>query len=208
MTIHALEIMPDHVHLFVESDPTRCVAEIVNRMKGYTSRVLRERVPLAAIQTADPLEPKLLRRQHRARFGRDDRAIHRRTEGEVGMRRAFKFRLWTNANQERELDIDAGDASSAVQRLPGVPADWPTRSTPRSIKYADCSRWFKHQRASNPYFARLNFSSAQATMRRLDKAFAAFFRRVKAGEKPGYPDSRAGITSTRSSSPPTVTASA
>ena len=24
-------------------------------------------------------------------------------------------------------------------------------------------------------------------MRRLDKAFAAFFRRVKAGEKPGYP---------------------
>ena len=42
MTIHAPEIMPDHVHLFVESDPTRCVAEIVNRLKGYTSRVLRQ----------------------------------------------------------------------------------------------------------------------------------------------------------------------
>jgi putative transposase len=41
LTIHALEVMPDHVHLFVESDPTRCVAEIVNRLKGYTSRVLR-----------------------------------------------------------------------------------------------------------------------------------------------------------------------
>jgi putative transposase len=41
MTIHALDVMPDHVHLFVESDPTRCVAEIVNRLKGYTSRVLR-----------------------------------------------------------------------------------------------------------------------------------------------------------------------
>lgn len=40
MTIHALEVMPDHVHIFVESDPTRCVAEIVNRLKGYTSRVL------------------------------------------------------------------------------------------------------------------------------------------------------------------------
>ena len=26
MTIHALEVLPDHVHLFVESDPTRCVA--------------------------------------------------------------------------------------------------------------------------------------------------------------------------------------
>lgn len=42
MTIHALEIMPDHVHLFVEADPTRCVAEIVNRFKGFTSHVLRQ----------------------------------------------------------------------------------------------------------------------------------------------------------------------
>ena len=30
-------------------------------------------------------------------------------------------------------------------------------------------------------------SSQQATLRRLDKAFAAFFRRVKSGETPGYP---------------------
>jgi REP-associated tyrosine transposase len=45
MTIHALEVMPEHVHLFVESDPTRCVAEIVNRLKGFTSRVLRQEHP-------------------------------------------------------------------------------------------------------------------------------------------------------------------
>ena len=42
IAVHALEIMPDHVRLFVESDPTLCVAEIVNRLKGYTSRKLRE----------------------------------------------------------------------------------------------------------------------------------------------------------------------
>ena len=45
MTIHALEVMPDHVHVFVEGDPTRCVAEIVNRLKGFTSRVLRAEFP-------------------------------------------------------------------------------------------------------------------------------------------------------------------
>ena len=33
--------MPDHVHLFIESDPRWAVAEIVNRLKGYTSRILR-----------------------------------------------------------------------------------------------------------------------------------------------------------------------
>jgi putative transposase len=41
MTIHALEVRPDHVHLSVESNPTRCVAEIVDRLEGHTSRILR-----------------------------------------------------------------------------------------------------------------------------------------------------------------------
>lgn len=41
-TIHALEIMPDHVHLFVESDPTRAPAHITAQFKGFTSRILRQ----------------------------------------------------------------------------------------------------------------------------------------------------------------------
>jgi putative transposase len=41
-TIHAMEVMPDHVHLFVESDPTLAPAHIAAQFKGYTSRVLRE----------------------------------------------------------------------------------------------------------------------------------------------------------------------
>jgi putative transposase len=42
MRIHALEIMPDHVHLFLESDPTWAIAGIANALKGYTSRLLRQ----------------------------------------------------------------------------------------------------------------------------------------------------------------------
>lgn len=44
-TVHALEIMPDHVHLFLESDPTQSVAELVNRFKGRTSHDLRSEFP-------------------------------------------------------------------------------------------------------------------------------------------------------------------
>ena len=44
-TIHALEVMPDHVHLFIESDPIYSVAEIVNRLKGASSRLLRSEFP-------------------------------------------------------------------------------------------------------------------------------------------------------------------
>src|SRR5438874_10820171 len=40
-----MEVLPDHVHLFVTSDPTRCVAEMVNRLKGASSRILRQEFP-------------------------------------------------------------------------------------------------------------------------------------------------------------------
>src|SRR5215469_7091042 len=36
--IETMEVMSDHVHLFVLSDPTRCMVEIVNRLKGASSR--------------------------------------------------------------------------------------------------------------------------------------------------------------------------
>ena len=102
------------------------------------------------------------------------------------MRKAFKYRLFTNANQERELDI----ALETHRRLYNAYLDYRELAYSQygvTLSYVDCSRWFKGQRRTNPFFARINFSSAQATMRRLDKAFAAFFRRVKAGQNPGFP---------------------
>jgi putative transposase len=45
MTLHALEVMPDHVHVFVEAGPTTHVAEIANRFKGTTSHALRQQFP-------------------------------------------------------------------------------------------------------------------------------------------------------------------
>jgi len=57
----------------------------------------------------------------------------------------------------------------------------------KSLKYTEQSAWYKNERITNQWYAKLNFSSAQATMRRLDKSFQNFFRRLKTGEKPGYP---------------------
>ena len=43
--IHALEVMPEHVHLFLETDPTRAPAHIAFQFKGYTSNILRREFP-------------------------------------------------------------------------------------------------------------------------------------------------------------------
>lgn len=41
-TLHTLEVMPDHVHMFVESDPSMAPAKLAAQFKGYTSRLLRQ----------------------------------------------------------------------------------------------------------------------------------------------------------------------
>lgn len=41
----ALEVMPDHVHLFVKHDPKSSVSYVANQFKGFTSRVLRGEFP-------------------------------------------------------------------------------------------------------------------------------------------------------------------
>ncbi len=43
--IEALEVMPDHVHLFVSAPPTLAPQQLANQFKGYTSRVLRQQFP-------------------------------------------------------------------------------------------------------------------------------------------------------------------
>ncbi|MBD2774353.1 IS200/IS605 family transposase [Iningainema tapete] len=43
--IVAMEIMPDHVHLFVNAKPTDCPSTIMNRIKGRASHFLRKEFP-------------------------------------------------------------------------------------------------------------------------------------------------------------------
>jgi putative transposase len=62
-----------------------------------------------------------------------------------------------------------------------------SRATKTRISYGDQSAQLTEMRAARPDQAVWSFSSQQATLRRLNKAFAGFFRRVKAGQTPGHP---------------------
>ncbi len=43
--IETMEIMPDHVHLFVKANPVASPHWIVQQLKGYTSNILRKEFP-------------------------------------------------------------------------------------------------------------------------------------------------------------------
>lgn len=45
VVIERMEIMPDHIHMFVKATPVDSPHWIVKQFKGYTSRILREEFP-------------------------------------------------------------------------------------------------------------------------------------------------------------------
>lgn len=57
----------------------------------------------------------------------------------------------------------------------------------KSLRYADQANELKAVRIADDRLAGFSFSAEQQVLRRLDKAFQAFFRRVKQGRKPGFP---------------------
>lgn len=102
------------------------------------------------------------------------------------MRRAYRFLLRPTSRQAVALagmlaDHRALYSAALQERRDG----WRMRGV--SVRYGDQSGQLKSIRAELPEQARWSFSSQQATLRRLDRAFQAFFRRVRAGQKPGYP---------------------
>jgi putative transposase len=104
----------------------------------------------------------------------------------VYVRRSYKYRLYPSRLQSeamaarleshRALYNAALEHRRTAYRMRGV-----------TITYSDQSAELKDIRREDEGLAACNFSSCQATLRRLDRAFGAYFRRVSAGEHPGYP---------------------
>ncbi|TDC25156.1 transposase [Streptomyces sp. 8K308] len=104
------------------------------------------------------------------------------------MIRAYKFLMRPTARQGQALAEILRDHCSLYNGAPQERRDAYRHSSKTSVKYGTQSAQLKEIRAFDPeHQGRWSFSSQQATLRRLDKAFAAFFRRVKSGDAPGYP---------------------
>jgi putative transposase len=101
------------------------------------------------------------------------------------MRRTFRYRVYPNRLQSEALDAQLGEAcrlyNGALQERRDA---W--RQARRSVSYYEQANQLKAIRADGS-LALANFSACQDVLRRVDKTFRAFFSRVKAGRKAGYP---------------------
>ena len=108
------------------------------------------------------------------------------------MKRNYKYRLRPNKQQNKSLDLLFSQArtlyNAALKQRISV-----YQETGKGIN--SITQWphFRDEHNNNPAaFGMLNAASLQQLLRRLDKAFSAFFRRLKAGETPGFPRFKGG----------------
>ena len=108
------------------------------------------------------------------------------------MLKTYKYRLYPTRNQINALD-DMISRHRWLYNDALAQRKFAYEERKESVSYNQQSVLLKTNRQEqdneeNPKsFATLNFSSCQRTLRKLDKAFQAFFRRIKSGDTPGYP---------------------
>lgn len=101
------------------------------------------------------------------------------------MRRTFKYRLYPTRSQAKALHAQIDEACRLYNAaLDERRSAWRMHGV--SIRYVDQANQLKAIRAAGDVGV-TNFSACQDVLRRVDKSFAAFFHRRKAGEKAGYP---------------------
>ena len=106
------------------------------------------------------------------------------------MLRAFKYRLYPTKQQQRLLEQQLEECRWLYNHLLAERRDaWEQRQ--ESLRYYDQAMTLPILKATRPSLAQVNAQALQNVAVRIDLAFKAFFRRMKAGETPGYPRFRA-----------------
>ena len=101
------------------------------------------------------------------------------------MKTAYKFRMYPNRQQETQLELTL-DTCRYLYNLALADRKNAYETEGISRSYEDQAAMLVAEKKDGN-FKGVFSQVLQDVLRRLDKSFKAFFRRVKAGEKPGYP---------------------
>jgi putative transposase len=102
------------------------------------------------------------------------------------VRKTFKYRLYPTKRQAALLDQQLAEACRLYNAALEERRDaWKMRKT--SISYYQQANQLRDIRLHGD-LSLANFNSCQDVLRRVDKTFTAFFRRIKQGKKLATPD--------------------
>jgi putative transposase len=100
--------------------------------------------------------------------------------------KTYEFRLYPNKRQQKRL-VGYLDACRLVYNWALADRRDMWQVAKCSTNFYDQSKYLVELKKEFPRLSRIHVHALQTTLKRADLAFQAFFRRCKAGEKPGYP---------------------
>ena len=102
------------------------------------------------------------------------------------MKRTYKFRLYLTTQQATTLTQWLTTCRLLYNNSLSERKDaW--HNNQQAVSYYEQATQLKAAKKNNPLLKAVHSQVLQDTLRRLDKAFTNFFRRIKKGEKAGYP---------------------
>lgn len=100
--------------------------------------------------------------------------------------KVFKYRLYPNAKQTTNL-FRVLNCARHLYNMTLAERKFGYQVEKRKVNLRDTEQFAKHYRAAFPYADQLFSQTAQSVVKQVDTAYQHFFRRIKAGQKPGYP---------------------
>src|SRR5260221_7748690 len=104
-----------------------------------------------------------------------------------GIRKTYKFRLEPTPEQARGLETVLRRCRALYNTALEQRKSWWERGQGVGASYYQQKAELPDLKAACPEFRQIHAHVLQDVILRLERAFRAFFRRVKAGETPGYP---------------------
>lgn len=102
------------------------------------------------------------------------------------MEYSYKFRIYPNAAQAQQIQRTFGCCRFVWNHYLAHRKE-AYEQEGKTLNYYECARGMTHLKKSLEWMREVDATALQSSLRDLDTAYQNFFRRVKAGEKPGYP---------------------
>ena len=102
------------------------------------------------------------------------------------MEYSYKFRVYPTAAQARQIQRTFGCCRFVWNHYLALRKDLYEQDG-KTMNYSTCSGDMTQLKKTLPWLREVDATALQSSLRDLDTAYQNFFRRVKQGQKPGYP---------------------
>ena len=179
----ALEVMPDHVHLFLLATPQASPNLLIGQIKGFSSRTLRQEFPEVVFKASYTMDTFLFCFNTWACFRQEHRKIYSRPKGDL--MRTTKYRIYPSRTQQDMLWKQSVLLTHLYNQFLEKKIE-AYKSKGITLSRYDLQKLLPQLKKEHPEYKEIHSQVLQQVPKRLNDTYNSFFKR-----KFGFPNFRA-----------------